>query len=203
MAMFEGKRGKVVWMPTRDAENHLASRMMSGNPVVLVKDGAPVPELGPIFTFMAQQDLILATGHASAAEGIVLLQAAKQAGVRRLLVTHVLADPVFANVAQMRQMAGLGALMELTYSAHISGEGALVESQRANRRVTVAEQAAAIKEVGAQHFLISTDLGQAGNPLHSDGLATFVELLRAEGIGNADIDLMARTNPARLLGLDP
>jgi len=37
--------------------------------------------------------------------------------------------------------------------------------------------------------------------LHPDGLAAFYEALRKEGVSQADIDLMSKTNPARALGL--
>jgi hypothetical protein len=38
------------------------------------------------------------------------------------------------------------------------------------RRVKVEETAAAVKEVGAQNFILATDLGQTGNPRPADGL---------------------------------
>jgi predicted metal-dependent phosphotriesterase family hydrolase len=38
--------------------------------------------------------------------------------------------------------------------------------------------------------------------LHPDGLAAFFEALRKEGLSDADIDLMSKTNPARALGLE-
>jgi microsomal dipeptidase-like Zn-dependent dipeptidase len=56
--------------------------------------------------------------------------------------------------------------------------------------------------VGPKSVILSTDLGQAGNPLHPDGLEAFFKALRAAGFSQAEIDLMAKTNPARALGLD-
>ena len=46
------------------------------------------------------------------------------------------------------------------------------------------------------------DLGQEGNPTHPDGLRDYIDALRAEGITDDEIDLMAKRNPARLLGLE-
>ena len=92
---------------------------------------------------------------------------------------------------QVAQMAQLGAVMELVWLAVGNGE------------FTLAEYAGVIRDVGARHFLLSSDLGQEMNPLHTDGLRAFIEGLRQEGISDADIDLMIRRNPARLLGLDP
>ena len=38
--------------------------------------------------------------------------------------------------------------------------------------------------------------------MHPDGLVAFFAGLAKEGISQADIDLMSKTNPARALGLD-
>ncbi len=51
--------------------------------------------------------------------------------------------------------------------------------------------------------MISSDLGQPPNPLHTDGLLAIYKGLMAHGISAADIDVMSRKNPARLLGLEP
>ena len=68
-------------------------------------------------------------------------------------------------------------------------------------KVSIAEYAKAIRTIGAKHFLIASDLGQAGNPLHPEGLRAFIRGLQAQGISDAEIGMMARLNPARLLGL--
>ena len=91
----------------------------------------------------------------------------------------------------MRQMAAAGAVMELDWYA-------VYEDRR-----TVEEYVGVITELGAEHFLISSDLGQKGSPSHPDGLRAFITALRVAGVSDSDIDVMARENPARLLGLDP
>ena len=57
----------------------------------------------------------------------------------------------------------------------------------------------AIKEVGAQHFVLGTDLGQTGNPSHADGLQMFVSELMAQGITKDQIKLMGRETTGALL----
>ena len=151
-------------------------------------NGAPVPPLVDIFSLVAEHDLVLAMGHSSPDEVLLLIPAAKAQGVRHILVTHVFGQD--ASIDQMRRMAADGAVMELDWLAVHSGE------------LSIEDYAGAIGEVGAEHFLISSDLGQAGNPTHTDGLLAFIRALRAEGISDRDIDLMARRNPARLLGLE-
>jgi hypothetical protein len=66
-------------------------------------------------------------------------------------------------------------------------------------RVAVAETAARVKSVGAQHFVLGTDLGQTGTPTPADGLTMFVAGLEAAGITRAQIQTMGREVPGALL----
>jgi len=61
--------------------------------------------------------------------------------------------------------------------------------------------AQALKEFGAEHVLVPTDLGQSSNMVHPDGIEAAIAAMKKEGIADADIDTMMRKNPARLLGL--
>jgi hypothetical protein len=57
------------------------------------------------------------------------------------------------------------------------------------------------KLIGAEHFVLSTDLGRKPDPLPAEGYKLFGEKLRGEGISGREIDLMMNENPARLLGI--
>jgi microsomal dipeptidase-like Zn-dependent dipeptidase len=61
--------------------------------------------------------------------------------------------------------------------------------------------AQAAKEIGAQSIVISSDLGQSANMTHPEGIEVAVQAVKREGVADADIELMLRKNPARLLGL--
>ena len=187
MTQFSGGRGKVVWLPTFDAEYWVTRGSSDGPYVSVVTDGKPAPELAEIFQIIADNDLVLAMGHSSAEEALLLLSEARSRGVRNILITHVLEQN--PTRAQVERMADQGAIMELVYPGV--------------RRFTIEDYVEVIAAVGAQHFLISSDLGQYLNPLHTDGLKDFITTLREQGISESDIDMMARKNPARLLGLDP
>ena len=188
LVAFSGGRGKVVWLPTFDAEFWMTRAGDQGEFVPVMRDGVPDPALGEIFDLIAEHDLVLAMGHSSPEEVLALIPEARRRGVSQILVTHALGQQ--PSDAQLVQMAQDGAVIELVWLAAMNGE------------FTLAQYADLIRAVGARHFLLSSDLGQAMNPLHTDGLMAFMEGLRAEGISEADIDLMIRQNPARLLGLD-
>ena len=189
LVAFSGGRGKVVWLPTFDAEFWMTRAGDPGEFVPVMRDGRPDPALGEIFDLIAEHDLVLAMGHSSPEEVLALIPEARRRGVRQILVTHGLGQQ--PTTEQLSAMVGLDAIIELVWLAVGNGE------------FTMADYAAAIREVGARNFLMSSDLGQEMNPLHTDGLVAFMNGLRAEGISDADIDLMIRQNPARLLGLDP
>jgi len=187
MVLFEGGRGKVVWLPTFDAEHYVQSNGSSDPFVPVVKDGHPVPALIDIFALIAKHDLVLAMGHSSPEEVLLLIPEARRLGVKHILITHVFGQG--PTRAQMRRMAASGAVMELDWYAVYQG------------RRTVTDYVSAIQEIGAEHFLISSDLGQRGSPSHTDGLRAFVRSLREQGISEGDVDTMAGGNPAKLLGL--
>jgi hypothetical protein len=196
MVQFEGHRGKVVWLPTKDAENNFENPPGPRQFVPVVKRGKPVAELAEVFQIIAQNDLVLETGHSSPAESLILIQAAKQAGIKKIVVTHAML--LGATINQMKQMAAMGAVIECCWQP-----GGLVGAKTTGNPVSVTAFVQAIQAVGAEHFLIDSDLGQKANPLHTDGMRAFIAALISGGLNRHEIDLMARENPAKLLGLDP
>jgi len=201
MIQFDGKRGKVVWLPTVDAENEVKRRNANRPFVAVVKNGKPVPELEEVFQLIAENNLVLAMGHSSPEESLLLITQAKKAGVRKIVVTHAMGFPIETTEDQMRRLAEMGAIIECVWLTHIGG-GTLAPPDDPNRyRITVAQYAKVIKSIGAEHFLIASDLGQYLNPLHTDGMKAFVIGLHEQGLSDEEIDVVARQNPARLLGL--
>jgi hypothetical protein len=191
MVMMKGGYGRVIWMPTFDAENQVRFSKENRPFVPVSKEGRLLPEVVQVIALAAKNGLTLETGHSSAAEGLMIVREAHRQGVQHIVVTHAMLSPVKMTVAQMREAAAQGAYLEFVYNALIGK----------NKEAEPREYAAAIRQVGAAHCILSSDLGQAGNPLHPDGLESFFAALRKEGIPQADIDLMSKTNPARALGL--
>ena len=187
MVAFEGGRGKVVWLPTFDAEYYVKAHGLSDPFVSVVEAGRPAPALAEIFGLIATHELVLAMGHSSPEEVLLLIPEAQRLGVRHILITHVFGQAPTRD--QMRRMAESRAVMELDWYAVYQG------------RRTLADYASAIREIGAEHFLISSDLGQEGSPSHTEGLRAFIHALREEGISDGDVHMMAGVNPAKLLGL--
>jgi hypothetical protein len=192
MTLVKGGWGRVVWMPTFDAENQVRFSKENRPFVSVSKNGALLPEVKEVLALIAKNKLTLATGHSSPQENLLLIRAAKDLGIDRIVVTHAMLPPVKMTVEQMKRATAMGAYLEFVYNALI-GSGKTFE---------MPQYGAAIRAVGPEQCILSSDLGQAGNPLHPDGLEAFFRGLREQGFSAAEIDRMSKTNPARLLGLN-
>jgi hypothetical protein len=191
MVLMKGGLGRVVWMPTFDAENQVRFSKQDRPFVPVSKNGALLPEVKEVIALAAKHGLLLETGHSSAAEGLMIIREAKRAGVRNIVVTHAMLAPVHMTVAQMQEAAGMGAWIEFVYNALIGP----------NKEFEFADYAQAIRAVGVEHCILASDLGQAGNPLHPDGLVAFFAGLQSAGFEPAEIARMSQTNPSQALGM--
>ena len=200
MWRMQGGFGRVVWFPTFDADNHVRRAGTAPEGIRVVDErGAVLPVVRDILKVCAAQRLVVHTGHASAEQALALIAAAREEGCERIVVTHAQFDVVSMNEAQMKKAAAMGAKMEICALGMFVGPEAVLEFMRHSPRVPAADTAARIKSVGAQHFVLGTDLGQAGNPTPADGLQVFVAGLQKEGITREQIQTMGREVPGALL----
>lgn len=195
MVLMKGGWGKVVWMPTFDNENQVKASKENRPFVSISKNGQLLPEVQEVIRLVAKNQLTLETGHSSAEDGLLIVHAARQAGVQHVVVTHAMSDPIHMTIPQMQQAAREGAYIEFVYGATLPANNGTPAV------LSMSDYAKAIRAVGPRSCILSSDLGQPGRPLHPDGMAQFFQALRKEGISQADIDLMSKTNPAHALGL--
>jgi hypothetical protein len=191
MAAVSGGWGRIVWMPTFDAENQVRTSKESRPFVSVTNNGELLPDVRDVIAVIAKRDLILATGHSAPSEALLILREAKQQGVQRMIVTHAMNTPVSMSVAEMQEAAHLGAYIEFV-------GGSLTAADAETRMNRYAE---AIRQIGPEFCILSSDLGQQGNALPPDGLGEFLVSLRRRGFTSQEVDRMAKQNPARLLGL--
>ncbi|MGE5254222.1 MAG: DUF6282 family protein [Planctomycetaceae bacterium] len=205
MIKFTGGCGKIVWLPTHGAANHksfFAKKADAGGIRVIDASGNVIPELRKVLKLIAKADIIFATGHVSSKEVLASVKAAKQEGVRKVLVTHAMQSPGELSIDDLKRCVEAGAIIENCYLTYLMGPQAALAWMRGWRHVSIEEFAKAIKEVGAENCVIATDLGQYLNPIPADGMKEFILALMSKGIKQEQIDRMAKKNPARLLGLE-
>jgi hypothetical protein len=190
MAKMNGGYGRIVWMSTFDSENGMRGR--PGMPFVRVSgNGALLPETVAVIAAIARHNFVLASGHVSADEAMMMFREGKRAGVQHMVATHGMSTPTSLTLAQAKEATGLGVFVEFC------GDNLALPTAQ-SRIDTFAGQ---IRGIGTQFAILSSDLGKADAPLPTDGLAVFYEMLRKKGFTNEELDRMGKQNPATLLGL--
>lgn len=183
---------RAIWMPTRSAANHKA---FFGEPglglSILSEEEKLKAEVYEILGLIAEFDVILATGHLSPKEIMALIPAAHSMGVRKIVITHPELPVVNLSIAAQRDLARAGVFFERCY----------VSTLLPGSQVTLGDIAKAIREVGPEHTVLASDLGQKGNPHPVAGFGQYIDGLRSIGMGQQEIDVMIRRNPALLLSI--
>jgi hypothetical protein len=200
MWRMQGGFGRVVWFPTFDADNHVKHFKDAPEGIKVVDgDGKVLPAVRDVLKICATQKLIVHTGHLSPTEALAVIEAGRDMGVERMVVTHAQFEVVNMTFDEMKKAASMGAKLELCAMGPLMGPEAHMAWMRNWRRVKVEETAAAVKEVGAQNFILATDLGQTGNPSPADGLQLFVTDLMGAGLSKDQIMTMGREVTGKLL----
>ena len=198
-----GGRGKVVWLPTFESDKHVKT---FGKPdakgLTVAPNGVVSPEMEAILRIIARENLVLATGHVHPEEIIAVVKKGKELGVKHMLITHGLTNVPGLTMAQAKEVTDNGAVIEICFLQFQAGPNAPLAFLTHWTQINARHVAQAVKELGAKGVVVSSDLGQAANMTHPDGIETAIAAMKKEGISDADIDMMMRKNPARLLGLE-
>lgn len=205
LAAREGAR--IVWMPTVDAENerrHVGTSAANRPPWAALQEelqavgvaGAPLraldgngrvlPEVVDVLRVVARHDMVLATGHLSRDEIFAVVEAAKRAGVRTIVVTHPDFPTQRLSLEDQQALARDGVLLERCFTTAHTG------------KVAWEALADVIRTVGAHHSLLSSDLGQSHNPPVEEGLALMADRLLALGLSEEEVRTMAVRNTVRV-----
>lgn len=185
-----GKMGaRYVWFPTMDAR---AYRKEQGKPYedalsVCGTDGEVTEETKEVLRLAKKYDMVVGTGHIGTEDAMKLVQTAHCMGLKRICLTHVSLPVCRMTCAQLDESIALGAWVEYSYCHILSGK---CEPD------LVAEQ---IRHIGAEHVVLSSDLGQIDNPYPDEGLLEFARLLNGLGISEEELSLMLVKTPWELL----
>src|SRR5262249_44543806 len=117
--------GKIVWLPTLAAENHLRwqARANRTHPAsadkirpaigipVLDADKKGRDDVKEVLDVVARNDMVLASGHLHINETWIVFEEAQRRGVKRLVLTHP-EDIVEASMNDVKGIAAMGAFVE-------------------------------------------------------------------------------------------
>lgn len=184
--------GKVVWLPSSSASNHKNKHGNTGGIDVIV-DGRPIPELNDVFLLIKEYDAVLATAHLDTEEIPIVVEAARKAGVNKIVVTH----PEFWVVGmkledQIKLAKDYNVLFERCYAQPVGG---------GKYKSNLEDNVIAIKEIGCENIIVSTDGGQMENPVWPSSLNEYIQYLVDHGISKEQIDIMTKKNPGLLLDI--
>ena len=195
---------KEVWMPTIHAAHYLkevdnvpmfAKLLKSGIKGInlLNQDGSLTNGVREVLALIAQYDGIMATGHISIQEAMALVPEAKKMGVKKIVVTHPLSPMENYSIGDMKEILARGATM----LEHVVND---ITHQMKNP-IPASKIAEAIKALGPETAIMSTDSGQVINPAPVCSMENFIREMLDHGIPEKDIMLMTRDNPAGMLGI--
>ncbi len=205
--------GKIVWFPTLDAahdrprlkenipmfvemQTKLEERKMMRSAIsILDEEGKLKREVFCILELIRDYNMAVATGHISVREGLALVRAAHESGIRKIIVTH--ADWKATNYSVDEQ-------------AEAIANGAMIEHCFMTPSIPYEEIAAQMRQLGPEHFFLSTDLGaprvpggknngfmMSGEaPYADEGLAAFVQIMHDNGFSDEELRRMVTENPA-------
>jgi hypothetical protein len=196
---------KIVWMPTFSARNHIDKSqteaknfpktikpMLTPTPLsVLDEDGKLTKDTLQVLDLIAEGDIILAGGHLSAHEQIIMFAEAKRRGVKKMLVNH----PTYVigcSDDDIRRLVRLGVFMEHSLCMFIAIEG---KQQKQN----VNDLSRLIGVAGVDHTILGSDLGLVGMPRPVEGYRRVIEDLLRLQYREGDIRKLVGRNAAALL----
>ncbi len=211
VAAREGAR--TVWLPTVDSVNEshereapagakvpvwvelqreLREQGIEIDPVPVVDaGGAVLPETRTVLERVAHHGLLLATGHLARDEIFSVVDAALEAGVTNIVITHPDFPAQSLSVEDQIALADRGGLLERCMTTPHTG------------KIKWDEWIENIRACGPRSSVLSTDLGQVFNPPVEDGMAIMVDRLLAAGFDEAEVHVMAVANTRRVAGAEP
>jgi hypothetical protein len=197
---------KIIWMPTISANQHCChfgkkkTRFFnSERPIQNEEQGLTIwneekrikREVHEILALIGEADIALATGHLSAEEVAVLIDAAKEHRIDKLLIQHVDLGIAPVPLDMQKEFAKKGAILEKCYLA----------CSEDFQDLSVAKMAETIREVGAESCALVTDYGQEHNIPPIEALSRFVSEMLEAGITEREVETMIVHNPKALLGI--
>jgi len=187
---------KMVWMPTLNSIPDMARRGEKGISL-LDEAGELVSQVRAILEIAKTHRIVLGTGHISTAEVYALCEEVSKTGVK-LTITHPLVHP---------ETTGYGNHISIQEQKELVGKGAIIEHNYVScmpffERTDPMVIANAVRAVGVEHCILSTDFGQSYNPPAVEGARMMIAAMLKCGLSQQEVEALVKRNPARLLDLD-
>jgi hypothetical protein len=186
---------KVVWLPTQSARNHIMQTKQEPlHCVDVIKDGKIIPELKEVFHLIKDFDAVLGTAHLSPEECFRVVEAARDSGVKKIVITH----PEWWLVGmslddQIRIVKDYDVFLEHCFAQPVGGG-----KYQSNLPMNLE----AIQACGYKNVIVATDGGQVENPNWEIAYEQYMTYLLEHGIPEEQIYYMTHTIQEGLLGIN-
>ena len=186
---------KVVWLPTQSARRHLEMmKQPTDKAVDVVRDGKVVPELLDVFQLIKDHDAVLGTAHVSPEDAFTVVEAAQDAGVKKVVITHPEWWIVGMSVEdQIRLVKDYDVILERCFAQNMGG---------GKYKSNLPDNLEIIRTVGYKNVMTDTDGGQTENPNWEIAMEQYLQYLADHGIPEDQIRYMSHTLPCSLLGIE-
>lgn len=199
--------GKIVWMPTFSAANHIdkykqkdaqamsfpstKEKMVEPIPLtILDENGRMTDETKACLDLIAEGDIILAGGHLHVSEQVLLFEEAIKRGVKKMLINH----PTYlidCTDEDMRSFTSMGVYLEHSICLYL-------QSSRV-KKFEPSELKHIIEVAGVDKTVLGSDLGLTDAPRPVDGYREIVKMLLELQFSHEDIRKLTSTNAAKLV----
>jgi len=201
---------KVVWLPTVDSANELENvggqldesklpywmsiaREMRAMGIagdwleVTDDDGKVLDATRQCLELIGKHDMVLATGHIRPSAMLPVARAAREAGVRRIIITHPEFPTTLLSIDQQKELQQCDVYFERCFTTPHSG------------KIPWEHLYENVRQVGASTTILATDLGQSNNPYVDEGLAAYIGKFLDAGFAESALHDMVHTNPSAVL----
>ena len=156
----------------------------------LDEKGELTPEVREIVRICADKGAALFFGHATHKEIYKLAEEVDKVGLDRVVIDHPFSPFINLSVDEMKELSKVGILFNFTYDELSPLLG--VDPQLMYN---------AIREVGLNHFTLSSDAGEPLFPDSVEALRLIRAYMEAFGLTQEELYTVCTLNPARVVGL--
>lgn len=193
----------IIYFPTYTARNHIREWGLGKPPTafpvsgpdeqgysLLDNSGRIGDEVEASLKLIATHNAVLGTGHLSPIESLELIKRARDAGVRRIVVTHASESVVNMDPDQQKDAAQMGAMIEHCFFA---------ATDSCPGKIQLEEMRDQIREVGVFSCILSSDFGQVQNGSPLEGFSYYLGRMREIGFSEDELRVMICDNPRKLM----
>lgn len=199
--------GRIVWLPTLAAENHLrwqaATARQHPASTDKIREAVGIPVLNAdktvrddvkeVLDIVAKNDMVLASGHLHISETWLVFEEAQRRGVKRLVLTHP-EEIVDASLNDVQGIAAMGAFVEHSLCMFVEGSKFQFAGPEELKRL--------IEAASVDQTVMCSDLGQTGTISPLEGFRRGIKMCIDLGYNDEQIRKMFSVNAARMIGIE-